>query len=231
MESTLTPNEILEKDPLQMYVDEQLRYKAATDLIIWSVEMYHASYIKNNLDKYITFQTLSMPEKIKYEHFQPMVFNHSTNCFTICTVFENYAKARLLYTDVLVHTYKNKTIRQQQRMQPVSCKGATIELIKTELNPELTIGMKELLSDPYNKALDVSPSLLNFLKHIRVPRNKLHFMYQMQYSTNEEFIAGLKEANEFITVNMVNTIREATGHGHIGGQLNLIPVGADGNPL
>ena len=73
-------NEILEKDPLQMYVDEQLRYKAATDLIIWSVEMYHYSYIKLNLDKYITFQNISIKDKMQYEHFQPMIFNHLTNC-------------------------------------------------------------------------------------------------------------------------------------------------------
>ncbi len=231
MESTLTPNEILEKDPLQLYVDEQLRYGAATNMIMFSVEMYHSSYIKLNMDKYITFQNLPVKEKMHYEHFQPMIFNHLTNCFTICTVFENYAKARLLYTDVLVHTYKNPKVREQQRKQPISCKGATIEQLKAMLNPELTIGMKEILSEPYNIALDVSPNLLEFLKHIRIPRNKLHFMNQMQYSTSEEFIAGLQEADSFITVNMVDVIRKATGHGHIGGQMNIIPVDENGMPV
>ena len=54
-------------------------------------------------------------------------------------------------------------------------------------------------------------------------------MHQMQYSTNEEYIAGLKEVDSFITINMVDTIRKSTGHGHIGGQINLIPIMPDGS--
>ena len=100
--------------------------------------------------------------------------------FRIVTYFENVMKAKLLLDGVCIHRFQGKDealtkTRNKALKQPWS--GSNIipaGIAEGEISRE-TIGMKVLLSPPYQKVIGLPEDVLRIVKDINKRRNKLHF--------------------------------------------------------
>ncbi len=212
----MNPGEEIENDPLIIYLDEQSRLRTATNLVIFAVEQYHYSFLKNNLNRYLNFKTLSMEERLNAETVFPLMCNHITNCFMLCTVFENYMKAILLYRGLLVHApynkdnEKSKELKKGLEKQPVRLLQINEKWVKEYLHPHITIGMKLLLLPSYQKQIKLPAEILYLLKEINVPRNRLHYLTSLKLTLNDKLLNALKVADNFILVDMKRLVEQAT---------------------
>ncbi len=203
----------LDKDPLKIYFHEQLRWFAAANLILIAYESYHYSYLYENLERYKAFDKMTMEERTKPEVIFPVVIPYLNCCYTICTVFENYMKAMLLYRNVIVHTFLPhpdlKKHFNKQKTNPYRLEeGSTLEGIKTNFNPKFTIGFKTLMSRNYQSGIKLPEPLLKYLEYIVKLRNSLHFQTSIKYSS--QFTSGLDMVHKFITEDIRKLIDSTT---------------------
>jgi len=213
MEVEQNLGELIDNDPLRMYVDEPMRLTAATNMIVFAVEMYKASFLHNNLDRYVKFLTMTNEERIPV--LLELMNQNLTNSFVICTVFENYMKAILLYKNIVVHEFLStvededkKKVRKKQQEQPMHLIDPEKINLSTILHPQMTIGFSTLMSPKYMAKIELPANLVDFLNHLKVPRNKLHFQTSLTYTTSKSFIEKLISMDEFICVDMVNLIKK-----------------------
>ena len=203
--------ETLDNDPLQIYFDDQLRYYAAANLLLVAFESYHYSYLYENIDRYKAFEKMSMEERVKPEVIFPVVIPYMNCCYTICTVFENYMKAMLLYKKVIVHTFKPhmKEEFQLQKSHPYMLEeGSVLEKMKEKFSDKFTIGFKTLMTPHYQSGIKLSEPLFKYLEYIVEMRNTLHFQTSIKYSS--QFTSGLDVVHQFITVD-IKALLEKTG--------------------
>lgn len=203
--------ETVDKDQLMIYVDQDIRNYAGANLMLFGLEMYYYSYLKKNLHLYTGFIDMSSDERSKW--LLELSINDLTTNFTMCTIFENYMKAKLLFNNCIVHLFKDNRRKKQTENVCTYFKdpAPTIEGVKQDLLPDRTIGLRLLLSEPYQKIIALPKPILDLLNHIREPRNTLHFQSSAHFTTSISIVEGIKAVDEFITVFMKKQLQDMYG--------------------
>lgn len=199
------------EDQILIYLDEGLRNFAAAGLWTFAAETYHYSYLKENLNLYIDF--IHMPFEEKKKWVLPLAMNNLTTNFTICAIFENYMKGRLLFANNVVHLFKdNKKRKQQAEFRIVYQEGSiTEEGLRRDLMPDRTIGLGVLLTEHYANFMKLHENILYLLNHIKEPRNKLHFYHSIHYTTNEKIVEGLIAMDKFVKGYLTDQLKRMNG--------------------
>ena len=122
-------------------------------------------------------------------------------------------KAKVIGHGGIVHLFKdNRRKKQAENVCSYHKEPApTIEGVEKDLMKDRTIGLAILLTEPYQKLIQLPEPILWLLNQIREPRNTLHFHHSIHYTTSNKTIKAYKEVDNFITVYVKGLLQQMMG--------------------
>lgn len=134
---------------------------------------------------------------------EPFMWEQLIDDIRICTFYENYMKAVLLFKGAIIHKFKPvgsdhgkfKALKRAQEKDPLGVVMITSKNItEAEISPH-TITMDLMLSDSYQRVIGLEEEARRLITTINDRRNKLHFHNSLTIELSEEILRGYRALN------------------------------------
>lgn len=194
----------------ESYLEEGRRKVFACNLLTFAYGIFNRAEVIKKLDLIASMHQSGEAKDPKkaIEKFSEAMLDSLMDSIRIGVCFENYFKARLLLSDILIHSIdhnKNRTLARAQRARPIEVsevisQRTTAEIpILIELLKEQTINYSTILDIPeYTKLLSVPTDTLKFLQEKNIQRNKLHLHLGEAFLLSDFIIAQYKALRTMI---------------------------------
>jgi hypothetical protein len=175
-------------DETKVYLSKEKRMDIVSEMLHYAYFIYDRVFVFMNFEAYAESFRVEPKSSFYWDglHYEKLI-DH----IRICTAFENYNKAMLLLSDVLVHTADPNTNKNFYRKQRDGVPVLIEDFLKVNsfiqdaphkewylsgLNGNFnTISFSQTLKPGYQELINLDSRFLGYLTNINGKRNRLHF--------------------------------------------------------
>lgn len=201
-------------DVFECYLEEGRRAVWACNLLTFAWQVFKRAEVIKKLDLIIAIQQSgeAKDQQKAMAKLSDVLLDSLMDNIRISVCFENYFKAKLLLSDLVIHSVskdKNKVLAGEQFGRPIEVK----EIISTRTAQDLLV-LKDLLRvqtinystildlRAYNKLLSIPDDILQFLQQKNVRRNELHLHINERFDISDHILKQYKELVSIVDVDL-----------------------------
>ncbi|MEO8068963.1 MAG: hypothetical protein ABI599_14795 [Flavobacteriales bacterium] len=196
-------------DWMTAYQDQQYRWYLAGSMVGFGAMEFKRARIIGGLSalqaihEHVRKGIISMDTAANSMH--PFILDWMNDEVRICTFFENYMKAKLLSMGAVIHTFKNSAkgtpshrLQKALRDDPMDARSLVANNITNQDLSYKTISMSLMLSESYQKAIELPQDVLQIVRQMNRSRNKLHLKTDASGEMGLKTLDDLKLLDVFV---------------------------------